>query len=79
MHGPARAPHRAMYKAMGLNDLDLSRPLVAVCSTCNESTPCNIHLGKLAQLTKKELAKQVTPRSLLPLQFQTASLWAMKV
>lgn len=69
-----------MYKAMGLNDLDLSRPLVAVCSTCNESTPCNIHLGKLAQLTKRELAKQVVPLgSLLPLQFQMASLWAMKV
>jgi dihydroxy-acid dehydratase len=55
--GPARAPHRAMYKAMGLNDLDLSRPLVAVSSTCNESTPCNIHLGKLAQLTKKGVSE----------------------
>lgn len=61
--GPARAPHRAMYKAMGLNDLDLSRPLVAVCSTCNESTPCNIHLGKLAQLTKKGVSEAgCTPR-----------------
>lgn len=61
--GPARAPHRAMYKAMGLNDLDLSRPLVAVCSTCNESTPCNIHLGKLAQLTKKGVSGAgCTPR-----------------
>ncbi|MGA9166787.1 MAG: dihydroxy-acid dehydratase [Nitrososphaeraceae archaeon] len=61
--GPARAPHRAMYKAMGLNDLDLSRPLVAVSSTCNESTPCNIHLGKLAQLTKKGVSEAgCTPR-----------------
>jgi dihydroxy-acid dehydratase len=61
--GPARAPHRAMYKAMGLNDLDLSRPLVAVSSTCNESTPCNIHLGKLAQMTKKGVSEAgCTPR-----------------
>jgi dihydroxy-acid dehydratase len=61
--GPARAPHRAMYKAMGLNDLDLSRPLVAVSSTCNESTPCNIHLGKLAQLTKMGVSEAgCTPR-----------------
>jgi dihydroxy-acid dehydratase len=61
--GPARAPHRAMYKAMGLTDSDLGRPLVAVSSTCNESTPCNIHLGNLAQLTK-EGVKEVgcTPR-----------------
>ncbi len=52
VEGPSRAPHRAMYKAMGLNDEDLSRPLVGVCSTCNEATPCNIHLGKLAQKAK---------------------------
>ena len=50
--GPARAPHRAMYKAMGLNDDDLSKPIVGVSSTCNEATPCNIHLGDLAQHSK---------------------------
>jgi len=51
--GPARAPHRAMYKAMGLTDEDLDRPLVGVSSTCNEATPCNIHLGQLAQSAKR--------------------------
>jgi dihydroxy-acid dehydratase len=61
--GPARAPHRAMYKAMGLTDSDLGRPLVAVSSTCNESTPCNIHLGNLAQLTKEGVKEAgCTPR-----------------
>ena len=53
IEGPARAPHRAMYKAMGLTDEELDRPLVAVSSTCNEATPCNIHLGKLAQSAKQ--------------------------
>jgi dihydroxy-acid dehydratase len=53
IEGPARAPHRAMYKAMGLTDEDLNRPLIAVSSTCNEATPCNIHLGRLAQSVKK--------------------------
>jgi len=63
LEGPSRAPHRAMYKSMGLTDDDLSKPLVAVCSTCNEATPCNIHLGKLA-LKAKEGVKQSgnTPR-----------------
>ena len=42
-----------MYKAMGLNDADLSKPMVGVSSTCNEATPCNIHLGQLAQFAKK--------------------------
>ena len=53
LEGPQRAPHRAMYKAMGLTDGDLDRPLVGVCSTCNEATPCNIHLGRLAQSAKR--------------------------
>ncbi len=53
LEGPQRAPHRAMYKAMGLTDGDLDRPLVGVSSTCNEATPCNIHLGRLAQSAKR--------------------------
>jgi dihydroxy-acid dehydratase len=42
-----------MYKAMGLTDEDLGRPIVGVSSTCNEATPCNIHLCKLAQNAKQ--------------------------
>ncbi len=52
IEGYQYAPHRAMYKAMGLSDEDLSRPLVAVSNTCNEATPCNIHLGRLAEKIK---------------------------
>lgn len=51
--GPARAPHRAMYKAMGLTDTDLDRPFIGVSHTGNEATPCNIHLGRLAQKAKE--------------------------
>ena len=51
--GPSRAPHRAMYKAMGLNDSDLERPFIGVSHTGNEATPCNIHLGRLAQKAKE--------------------------
>jgi dihydroxy-acid dehydratase len=46
--GPSRAPHRAMYKAMGLTDNDLGKPFIGVSHTGNEATPCNIHLGRLA-------------------------------
>ena len=53
VEGASRAPHRAMYKAMGLSDDDRGRPLVAVSSTCNEATRCSIHLGKLAQKSKE--------------------------
>jgi len=52
VEGTARAPHRSMYKAMGLTDDDLSKPFVGVCHTGNEATPCNIHLPGLAQKAK---------------------------
>ena len=63
IEGPFRAPHRAMYKAMGLHDEDLNRPLIGVSSTCNEATPCNIHLGKLAHHAKEGVSNAgCTPR-----------------
>jgi len=52
VEGTSRAPHRAMYKAMGLTDNDLAKPFVGVCHTGNEATPCNIHLPGLAQKAK---------------------------
>ena len=63
LEGPSRAPHRAMYKAMGLKDTDLEKPIIGISSTCNEATPCNIHLGKLAQFAKKGVSDvNCTPR-----------------
>jgi dihydroxy-acid dehydratase len=63
IEGPFRAPSRAMYKAMGLHDADLGRPLIGVSSTCNEATPCNIHLGKLAHFAKEGVSNAgCTPR-----------------
>ena len=52
VEGTSKAPHRAMYKAMGLTDNDLAKPFVGVCHTGNEATPCNIHLPGLAQKAK---------------------------
>jgi len=63
VEGTARAPHRAMYKAMGLTDNDLAKPFVGVCHTGNEATPCNIHLLGLAQKAKDGVKDSgATPR-----------------
>jgi len=63
VEGTARAPHRAMYKAMGLSDNDLAKPFVGVCHTGNEATPCNIHLPGLAQKAKDGVKDSgATPR-----------------
>lgn len=70
LDGYSRAPHRAMYKAMGLNDQDLNKPLIGVSSTSNEATPCNIHLGKLAQFSKKG----VTDSNCTPREFTTIAV-----
>ena len=61
--GTARSPHRAMYKAMGLDDDDLSRPFIGVCHTGNEATPCNILLPALAEEAKRGVGQNgATPR-----------------
>ncbi len=51
--GPARAPNRAFLRAMGLSDEDIQKPFVAVASSWNEATPCNIHLDRLADRVKE--------------------------
>lgn len=51
--GIARAPARAMFKAMGLTDNDLDRPLVGVANTWTELTPCNVHLRELGKSVKE--------------------------
>ncbi|MDC0329843.1 dihydroxy-acid dehydratase [Nitrosopumilus sp.] len=63
VEGTARSPHRAMYKAMGLNDDDLSKQFIGVCHTGNEATPCNIHLPQLALEAKRGVSDAgATPR-----------------
>ena len=51
--GIDRSPNRAMMRAMGLDDDDFERPFVAVASTWNEATPCNLHLDRLAVRVKE--------------------------
>ena len=63
VEGTSRSPHRAMYKAMGLSDEDLTKPFIGVCHTGNEATPCNIHLPSLAQKAKEGVKDAgATPR-----------------
>ena len=70
VEGTARSPHRAMYKAMGLTDDDLSKSFVGVCHTGNEATPCNIHLPKLAEKAKRG----VTDAGATPREFSTIAV-----
>ena len=51
--GVARAPHRSMMRAMGLNDHDINAPFIGLASTHNEVTPCNSGIKPLADEVKK--------------------------
>lgn len=61
--GPARAPHRSYYYAMGLSDTEIHQPFVGVATCWNEAAPCNISLMRQAQVVKKGVAaNHGTPR-----------------
>ena len=48
-----RAPARAMLRAVGMDDSDFAKPQIAVASSWNEVTPCNLPLDRLAKRAKE--------------------------
>ena len=61
--GPASAPHRSYYYAMGMTEAEIAQPFVGVATTWNEAAPCNIALTRQAQAVKKGVkAAGGTPR-----------------
>ncbi len=50
--GMQKAPSRAMLRAVGMGDDDWVKPQVAIASSWNEVTPCNMTLRKLAEHAK---------------------------
>lgn len=51
--GNDRAPARSMLRAVGFNDEDFQKPQVAVAGSPSDLTPCNMHLGDLAEHATK--------------------------
>ncbi len=68
--GPKRAPARAMLRAVGMRDEDFAKPIVAVASSWNEVTPCNLHLDKLADRAKAG----VREAGAYPIEFTTIAV-----
>ncbi len=50
--GIEKAPHRALFKAMGYTDEELERPLIGVCNSQNEIVPGHIDLDKITEAVK---------------------------
>ena len=51
--GPDRAAARAMLKAIGFTDDDLSQPIIGVATTWIETMPCNYNQRRLAEFVKE--------------------------
>ncbi|HTB35365.1 MAG TPA: dihydroxy-acid dehydratase, partial [bacterium] len=51
--GDQRMPNRAMLRAVGFEDADFKKPIVGVCSTFSDITPCNMHIHELAKTAQR--------------------------
>ena len=47
--GPGKSAGRAMLRAVGFTDEDFRKPQVGIASTWSQVTPCNSHIGELAE------------------------------
>jgi dihydroxy-acid dehydratase len=51
--GDEQAPSRAMLRAVGFEEDDFKRPQIGIASTWSMVTPCNMHIGGLAEEAAK--------------------------
>ena len=51
-NGLERAPQRALMKALGLSDEEISKPLIAIVSAKSEIVPGHIHLDRITDAVK---------------------------
>jgi dihydroxy-acid dehydratase len=50
--GLERAPHRSLFKALGLTDEEIARPMIGIANSASELIPGHLHLGALADAVK---------------------------
>jgi len=65
--GLEKAPHRALFKALGLTEEEMARPLIGIVNSHNDIIPGHINLDKIAEAVKAG----VRMMGGTPLEFQT--------
>ena len=68
--GVERAPHRAIWKCLGLTDEDFNKPFIGVASSFTELVPGHMHLDKIAKFVKAG----VRAAGGIPLEFNTIAI-----
>ncbi|PSQ20544.1 dihydroxy-acid dehydratase [Halobacteriales archaeon QS_9_67_15] len=68
--GTDKAPHRAMFRAMGYDDEDLSSPMIGVANPAADITPCNVHLDDVADAAYEGIDESEG----MPIEFGTITI-----
>ncbi|KUO53392.1 MAG: dihydroxy-acid dehydratase [Desulfitibacter sp. BRH_c19] len=50
--GLEKAPHRSLFKALGLTDWELEKPIIGIVNSHNEIIPGHMHLDQIASAVK---------------------------
>ncbi len=50
--GLERAPHRSLFKALGLTDQEIERPMIGIANSANEVIPGHLHLHQISEAVK---------------------------
>lgn len=50
--GLQRAPHRSLFKALGLTDEEIKRPMIGIANSANEVIPGHLHLHQISSAVK---------------------------
>jgi dihydroxy-acid dehydratase len=68
--GLEKAPHRSLFKALGLTDEEMKRPFIGVVNSKNEIVPGHINLDKIAEAVKAGIRMAGG----VPFEFQTIAV-----
>jgi dihydroxy-acid dehydratase len=50
--GLEKAPHRSLFKALGMTDEEIRRPMIGIANSANEIIPGHMHLDKIVEAVK---------------------------
>lgn len=68
--GIKRAPHRSLFKALGLTDEEIKRPIIGIAGSYNEIIPGHMHLRQIIDAVKAG----VRTAGGIPLEFGTIGI-----
>ena len=68
--GIEKAPHRSLFKSLGLTNEELDKPLIGVVNTYNEIVPGHVHLRNIVEAVKRGVLMEGGT----PLEFPTIAV-----